>query len=63
MCIGMYFHINLLVEPFSTVCADEWFVVSVSAHVRMQIGCAVEGFSAPGADVGFDGGVRQTMSC
>lgn len=33
------------------------------AHVRMQIRCAVEGFFAHDADVWFDSGMSQSVTC
>ena len=43
--------VHLLVESFSAASADEWTEVGVSAHVRVQVRRAVEGFLADDADV------------
>lgn len=58
----MYLHVYLLVEPFSTIRAEKWPVVGVSAHVRVQVGRPVERFAALSADVRFHLNIRRFLN-
>lgn len=62
MSVAVDFHVDLLMETFATVRTNEWSVVGVSAHVRVQVGGAVESLVTGGADVGFDCGVGQAVT-
>lgn len=43
MCIGVYLHVDFLVESLAAVLANERLVVGVSSHVGMEVGCTIEG--------------------
>ena len=43
VCIAVDLHVNLLMESFTTVLADKWFVVGMGPHVSMKVRCSVEG--------------------
>ena len=63
MCVAVDLHVDFLMKSFATVVADEWLVIGMRAHVRMQVGRAVERLVALQAHVWFDRGVRQPMAC
>lgn len=43
MRIGVYLHVNLLMESLATVLTNKWFVVGMGPHVSMKVRCSVEG--------------------
>ena len=51
--IGVDFQVYFLMESFATVSADKGTVVSVGAHVGMQIRCPIESLLTNGAHVWF----------
>lgn len=63
MCVAVYFHVDFLVESFSTIGTHKWFKVGVSAHVRMQIRRPVECLVTLRTDIRFDGGMCQPVAC
>ena len=63
MSVHVNFEVDLLLESFTTTGADEGPEAGVSAHVRVQVGCSIEGFLADDAHVWFHRRVRQTMTC
>lgn len=61
--VAMDLHVNFLMESLSAEVAHKWLVISMRAHMCMQVRRTVEGFVALHAHVRFYGGVRQSVTC
>ena len=63
VCVHVDLQVDILLKTLPTEVTGQGLEAGVSAHVRVEIRGAVEGFATDGTDVWFDGRVRQSVTC